>query len=230
MIPRTRQELAAMIDHTLLNPTAVRADIEALCREAAEYQFASVCVLPKWVSLAAERLRGTGVKVCSVAGFPLGAVSPRIKALEAEEVIMAGADEVDMVADLAAILESEQGTLHKDVAAAARVCKAMKPRVPLKVIIESAALTDAQIVFACKVVQGAGADFIKTSTGMLKAGGATVEAVRLMKESAPYCKIKAAGGIRTALEALAMLEAGADRIGTSASVQIVEGFAGNAGV
>lgn len=224
MTPKTKEELAKFIDHTLLSATAVRADIETLCDEAVRYGFASVCITPRWVELAAERLRGTGVKVCTVAGFPLGAVSARLKALEAEEAIMHGADEVDMVADLAAIIESEQGTLLKDIASVAKVCHNMKPPVELKVIIEAAALTEPQIVFACKVAQAAGANFVKTSTGMHKAGGATVEQVRLMKEAAPHCKVKAAGGIRTAADALAMIEAGADRIGASASIAIVEGF------
>lgn len=226
MIPQTKEELAKYIDHTLLSATAVRGDIEVLCDEAMRYGFASVCITPKWVSVAAERLRGSGVKVCTVAGFPLGAVSARIKSLEAQEAIMNGADEVDMVADLAAILESEQQTLHRDIEAVAKVCRVMKPPVELKVIIEAAALTEPQIVFASKVAQAAGADFVKTSTGMHKAGGATTEQVRIMKEAAPYCRVKAAGGIRTAADALAMIEAGADRIGASASIAIVEGFEG----
>lgn len=224
MIPRNRQELAKYIDHTQLGATTVQADIRKLCREAKEYHFAAVCVTPRWVSLAADLLRGSGVLTAGVAGFPLGAVSPRIKALDAEEVIMAGADEVDMVADLAAILEGNEKSLRKDMEAVLKVCRMMKPAVTLKVIIESAALTDEQIVFACRIGQEAGVDYLKTSTGMHKAGGATAEHVRLMAQTAPRCRIKAAGSIRTAEQALAMIEAGASRIGASASVQIVESF------
>jgi deoxyribose-phosphate aldolase len=224
MTVRSRQELAKYIDHTQLSATTVEADIRKLCQEAKEYHFAAVCVTARWVSLSADLLKGSGVLVAGVAGFPLGAVCPRIKALEAEEVIMAGADEVDMVADLAAILEGDQKALRKDIEAVLKVCRMMRPAVTLKVIIESAALTDEQIVFACRVGQEAGVDYLKTSTGMHKAGGATVEHVRLMAQTAPRCKIKAAGGIRTAEQALAMIEAGASRIGASASVQIVESF------
>lgn len=224
MTVRSRQELVKYIDHTQLSATTVEADIVKLCQEAREYQFAAVCVTPRWISLAADLLKGSGVLVAGVAGFPLGAVSPRIKALDAEEVIMAGADEVDMVADLAAILEGDPKALRKDIEAVLKVCRMMKPAVTLKVIIESAALTDEQIVFACRIGQDAGVDYLKTSTGMHKAGGATVEHVRLMVRTAPRCKIKAAGGIRTAEQALAMIEAGASRIGASASVQIVDSF------
>jgi deoxyribose-phosphate aldolase len=224
MTVRTRQELAKYIDHTQLSATTVEADIRKLCQEAREYHFAAVCVTPRWISLSADLLRGSGVLVAGVAGFPLGAVSPRIKALDAEEVIMAGADEVDMVADLAAILEGDEKSLRKDIEVVLKVCRMMKPAVMLKVILESAALTDEQIVFACRIGQEVGVDYLKTSTGMHKAGGATVEHVRLMVQTAPRCKIKAAGGIRTAEQALAMIEAGASRIGASASVQIVESF------
>ena len=224
MIPRSRRELAGTIDHTQLGAATVQADIDKLCQEAKEYQFAAVCVTAKWVSPAADLLRGSGVKVAAVAGFPLGAVSARIKALEAEEVIMAGADEVDMVADLAAIIEGKEDILRQDMETVLKVCRGVQPAVTLKVIIESAALTDEQILFACRIGQAVGVDYLKTSTGMHKAGGATVEHVRLMARTAPGCKIKAAGGIRTAEQALAMLEAGASRIGASASVQIIEGF------
>lgn len=224
MIPQSRAELAAFIDHTLLSSTTVEADVRRLCQEAIRYQFASVCVTPKWISLAADLLQGSGVKVDGVAGFPFGADSPRIKALDAQEVIMAGADEVDMVADLAAIIEEDTKTLWKDLEAVLKVCRSMKPEVTLKVIIESAALTDPQIVFACQIGQAVGVDYLKTSTGLHKAGGAKVEHIRLMTQTAPRCKIKAAGGIRTAEQALAMIEAGASRIGASASVDIIESF------
>lgn len=224
MIPKTKKELAGYIDHTLLSSTAVRSDIERLCAEAIEYGFHSVCILPRWTSLAADILHGTEVKVDGVAGFPFGTDSAKIKALDANEVIMAGADEVDMVADLAAIMEGDLTQAVNDIKAVLKVCRSMRPAVLLKVIIESAALTDEQIVFACKVCQQAGADFIKTSTGMHVAGGARVEDIRLMAQSAPQCRIKAAGGIKTAQQAIAMIEAGANRIGASASVEIMDGF------
>jgi len=224
MTPQTKKQLASYIDHTLLSSTTIEADIRKLCQEAIDYQFAAVCVTPRWISLAADLLRGSGVHVAGVAGFPLGAVSPRLKALDAQEVIMAGADEVDMVADLAAIIEGDQQALMEDMDAVLKVCRSVKPEVELKVIIESAALTDEQIIFACRAGQAVGVDYLKTSTGMHKAGGARVEHVQLMAETAPRCKIKAAGGIRTAEQALAMIEAGASRIGASASVEIIESF------
>lgn len=229
MTIQTVQELAALIDHSLLSSTAVESDIRRLCQEAIEHRFAAVSIAPRWVPLAAKLLRGTGVRTDTVVGFPLGAVSPRLKAIEAEEVIMNGADEVDMAADLAAILQGEEETLLKDIESVRRVCRRVSPPVVLKVIIESAALSEEQIVFACRVGQQAGADYLKTSTGMHKAGGAAAGHVRLMAQAAPRCKIKAAGGIRTAEQALAMIEAGASRLGSSASVQILEGFASAAG-
>jgi len=224
LIPKTRAELALYIDHTLLSATVVRADIERHCAEAVKYGFCSVCVLPRWVSFAADILHGTGVKVDGVAGFPFGTDSAKIKAADAKEVIMAGADEVDMVADLASVIEGNRKYLTNDLKAVLKACRSMRPRILLKVIIESAALSDEQIIFACNVAQEVGVDFIKTSTGLNPAGGANMEDIKLMVKSAPMCKIKAAGGIKTATEALDMIAAGASRIGTSASVQIIEEF------
>lgn len=224
MIPATERELASSIDHTLLSATAIKADIERLCEEAIQHGFHSVCVLPRWTSLAADILHGTGVKVDGVAGFPFGTDSAKIKAADAREVIVAGADEVDMVADLASIIEGDRGYLIEDIQSVLKVCRSVRPAVTLKVIIESAALTDEQIVFACDVCQQVGVNFIKTSTGLNPAGGASVEAVTLMAKSAPKCRIKAAGGIRTAQQAFDMIQAGASRIGTSASVKIIEEF------
>jgi deoxyribose-phosphate aldolase len=174
--------------------------------------------------LAAKIVHGTGVLVDGVAGFPFGTDSAKIKAAGAEEVIMAGADEVDMVADLASVIEGDRRGLIDDIGAVLKVCRSMRPVVTLKVIIESAALSDEQKILACKVCEELGVDFIKTSTGLHPAGGAKVEDVRLMAESAPRCRIKAAGGIRTAQQALEMIAAGASRIGASASVAIVDGF------
>jgi deoxyribose-phosphate aldolase len=169
----------------------------------------------------AERLDGTAVKVGGVVSLPLGADTTKIKVAQAQEAVYAGADEIDMVADLAAIIEADAGYLLHQLQAVLKVCRVMRPPVLLKVIIESAALTENQKVFACQIAQQAGADFVKTSTGLHPAGGATVEDVRLMKEAAPQCRVKAAGGIRTAQQALAFLAAGAERLGTSAGVRIV---------
>ena len=226
MVIESKEQLSGCIDHTLLRASATEADIRKHCAEAVEYGFYSVCVLGRWVSLAADMLSGTAVKIDGVAGFPFGADTTKIKVADAEEVIMCGADEVDMVADLAAVMEGNQRYLANEFRAVLDVCRSMRPAVVLKVIIESAALSEEQIRFVCGTASGAGVDFVKTSTGLHPAGGATVEAVRLMAESAPRCKVKAAGGIRTAEQALAMIDAGAARIGASGSVAIVEGFTG----
>lgn len=224
MLIETKQQLAQYFDHTLLDCLAVETDIRVLCQQAVDYGFCTVCVQPRWVALCADILHGTGVKVCSVAGFPFGTDSPRVKALDAEEIIMAGADEVDMVADLASVVSGDESYLRRDLHSVLNVCRSMKPPVPLKVIIESAALTDDQIRFVCRVCQDVGVNFIKTSTGFQKAGGANVDDVRLMIESAPNCRIKAAGGIKTLDQVMQFIEAGVSRIGASASVQIMEEF------
>jgi len=171
--------------------------------------------------LAAELLAGSKVAVGGVVSLPLGADSTEIKVAQAKEAIFAGADEIDMVADLAAIIESDAKYLQSQVQAVLKVCRSMRPKVLLKVIIESAGLNDNQKIFACQVADRCGVDFIKTSTGLHAAGGATIEDIKLMKATAPNCKIKAAGGIRTAKQALEMLAAGAERIGTSSGVQII---------
>jgi deoxyribose-phosphate aldolase len=219
------KDIAGTIDHTLLKAEATREEILRLCDEAVAWGFHAVCVNGRWVSTAAERLFGTKVKIAAVVGFPLGADTTKIKAAQAREAIDAGADEIDMVADLAAILEADASYLLYQLRSVLKECRSMRPPVLLKVIIESAALTQEQKVFACQIARQAGVDFIKTSTGMHPAGGATAEDVRLIKETAPGCKVKASGGIKTAQQALAMLEAGADRIGTSAGVQIMQELA-----
>jgi deoxyribose-phosphate aldolase len=196
-------DVAQRIDHTLLKAEATQAEILRLCDEAVAYGFHAVCVNDRWLSLAADRLQEAPVRVAGVVSLPLGADTTKIKGAQAQDAIYAGADEIDMVADLAAIIEGDERYL-------------------LQVIIESAALTHDQKVFACQIAQEAGVDYLKTSTGYHPAGGATVEDVKLMKEAAPKCKIKAAGGIKTAQQAIAMLEAGADRIGTSAGVRIMD--------
>jgi len=216
--------LAWHIDHTLLKATATSDDIRRLCAEAKEYGFGAVCVNGRWVELAAECLAGTKVKVAGVVSLPLGADTTKIKAAQVKEAIFAGADEVDMVADLAAIIEGDDFYLAHQLRAVLKVCKSMRPPVALKVIIESAALTREQKIFACSIADKCRVDFVKTSTGMHPAGGATIDDVKLMRENAPRCRIKAAGGIKNAKQAIEFLEAGAERIGTSSGVEIIEEF------
>jgi len=218
----TGTNIAGYIDHTLLKAEATGEEILRACDEAVTWGFHAVCVNGRWVSLIAERLYGTKVKTAGVVSLPLGADTTKVKVAGARDLIDAGADEIDMVADLAAIIEGDAKYLLHQFRSVLRECRSMKPAVLLKVIIESAALTREQKVFACQITQQAGVDFIKTSTGLHPAGGATAEDVRLIKETAPTCKVKASGGIKTAQQALAMLEAGADRIGASAGVQIME--------
>jgi len=218
------KQLAGCIEHTLLSATATKEKIEQLCRQAIDLGFHSVCVNPRWVGFAAEQLHGSKVKVGGVVSLPLGADTTKIKVSQAKEAIFAGADEIDMVADLAAIIEGDERYLHHQLQSVLKVCRSMRPAVVLKVIIESAALTREQKIFACQIADRCGVDFVKTSTGLHPAGGPTVEDIKLMKETAQRCKIKAAGGIRTAKQAVEMLDAGADRIGTSSSVQIINEF------
>ena len=218
------KQLAGCIDHTLLSATATSEQIRQLCEEAKTHGFHAVSVNPRWVALATEELHGSKVAVGGVVSLPLGADSTKIKIAQAREAIFAGADEIDMVADLAAIIEGNSPYLSNQLQALLKLCRSFRPAVLLKVIIESAALSREQKIFACQIADKCGADFVKTSTGMNPAGGATVEDIKLMKKNAPHCKIKAAGGIRTAKQALEMLEAGADRIGTSSSVQIINEF------
>lgn len=224
MTDAKEKQLADCIDHTLLSATATTEQIKQLCQEAKGYGFYSVSINPRWVALAAEELHGCKVKVDGVVSLPLGADSTKIKVAQAEDCIFAGADEIDMVADLAAIIEGDAKYLSNQLQMVLKVCHSMRPTVCLKVIIESAALTHKQKIFACRIAQETGVDFIKTSTGLHPAGGATVDDIKLMKESAPNCKVKAAGGIKTAKQALEMLEAGADRIGTSSGLEIINEF------
>lgn len=219
---QTKDQLAATIEHTLLTVTATADDIRRLCGEAKAAGFCGVCVNPRWVSLAADILAGSAVKIVSVAGFPLGADITKIKAAQTKEVIFAGADEVDMVVDIAAVMAGDERYLVSEFTKVLKVCRVMKPPVVLKVIIEAAALTEQQQRFVCRIASEIGVDFVKTSTGLHPAGGARIEDVKLMKEAAPRCKVKAAGGIRTAKQALEFLAAGAERIGTSAGLTILE--------
>ena len=207
--------LASYIDHTLLKPIATKADILKICEEAKQYHFASVCVNPCWVSLCADVLKGSGVKVCTVIGFPLGANTSEIKAQEAALAIKQGAQEVDMVINIGALKEGNTDYVYQDILA---VRKASEGKV-LKVIIETSYLTDEEKKTVCQLCAKAGADFVKTSTGFSSAG-ATAEDVKLMKEASGI-KVKASGGVRTKEDALKMIEAGADRLGASAGIKIV---------
>lgn len=215
----TKQELAKYIDHTNLKPGATRADVAALCAEAKEYGFASVCVNPCHAADAARLLAGTDVAVCCVIGFPLGASTTAVKAYEAIDAVHKGATEIDMVINIGWAREGRWGELRAEIAA---VVAAIRGRAKLKVILETCLLTDEQKVEACRAAVRAGADFVKTSTGFSKAG-ATVEDVALMRQTVgPDVGVKAAGGIRTCADAIAMIEAGATRIGASAGVAILE--------
>jgi deoxyribose-phosphate aldolase len=217
----TAAQLAAMIDHTLLKAEATPRMIDKLCAEAREYRFASVCVNPCNVARSARALAGTGVLVCSVVGFPLGASSSRVKAFEAERAIEDGAHEIDMVINVGALKGGDYALAKQDIASVAEVCHANGAH--CKVIIETALLSDEEKVAACLLIVEAGADFCKTSTGF-GPGGATVQDVALMRGVVgPHFGVKAAGGIRTYADAQAMIGAGASRIGASASTQIIQG-------
>ncbi|MDD7593025.1 MAG: deoxyribose-phosphate aldolase [Peptoniphilaceae bacterium] len=212
-------EINRMIDHTLLKPEATPEQIEQLCREARDYHFCSCCVNTAYVPQVHAALEGSDVKTCCVVGFPLGAMSTAAKAFEARQAIADGADEVDMVLHVGALKSGDDDYVKQDIQAVKDVCG---ERV-LKVILETCLLTDEEKKRACELAVAAGADFVKTSTGF-STGGATVEDVRLMKETVgERAQVKASGGIHTTAEALAMIEAGASRIGASAGIQIVEG-------
>jgi deoxyribose-phosphate aldolase len=212
--------VAALIDHTLLKPEASRADIEKLCREAAEFHFATVCVNPVWAALAAARLKGTGVGVCSVVGFPLGATTPDVKHYETRRAIYDGASEIDMVINVGALKSGDLRTVERDIEAVVDPCR--QCGVLSKVIIEAALLTDDEKVTACTLIKAAGADFVKTSTGF-GPGGATAADVALMRRVVgSEMGVKAAGGVRDFDSVKAMVAAGATRVGASAGVKIVQ--------
>jgi len=211
------KSLATMIDHTLLKPEANWDDMRRLCQEAKDYQFASVCVNPFWVSWCAELLAGTPIPVCSVAGFPLGASATRIKAEEAQQAVSDGAKEIDMVLNVGALKAGKFELVHNDIQ---RVVEAIEPA-QCKVIIEACLLTDYEKVAACVIVREAGAHFVKTSTGF-STSGATIHDVSLMRRVVgTELGVKAAGGIRDYKTAIAMVNAGATRIGASAGVKIL---------
>jgi deoxyribose-phosphate aldolase len=216
----TRQQLASMIDHSLLRPNATLEELKRVCQEAIEYGFKAVCINPIFVADAVSLLKGKDVVVCSVVGFPFGTHSSEIKAKETTEVIERGAREVDMVIWVGALKEKKDRDVVKDIRAvvdAARGC-------PVKVILETCYLTEEEKVRGCRLVMEAGAAFVKTSTGFAS-GGPTIEDVRLMRNTVGKdFGVKAAGGIRTLEDALKMIEAGANRLGTSGSVAIIQRF------
>ena len=212
-------ELARYIDHTLLRTDAQRADVAKLIEEAKAYHFASVCVSPIWVSYVSEALRDTGIKTCTVIGFPQGATPSAVKAFETKQAVADGADEVDMVIAVGRLKDSDDAYVKADIEA---VVQAAGGKALTKVIIETCLLTDEEKRRACLLAKEAGADFVKTSTGFA-AGGATAADVRLMRECVGETMgVKAAGGIRSRADAEAMLAAGATRLGTSSGVKIVE--------
>jgi len=218
----SRKELAKLIDSTLVKAVATKSEIEKLCHEAIQYGFRCAVVNPVYVKFAAKLLEGSNVKVCSTVGFPFGVSLPEIKALEAVKAVEDGAEELDMVINLSALKSGDYEFVKRDIAAVVDV-KRLSKEIIVKVIIEIAYLTRDEKVIACKLVKEAGADFVKTSTGLF-GGGATVEDVRLMRQTiGRNMGVKAAGGIRTYADAVAMIEAGANRLGTSTAVAIIKG-------
>lgn len=220
----TAHDWASLIDHTLLKPEASESDIKKLCSEAAEFGFASVCVNPGWVKRAAEFLKGTGVPVCTVIGFPLGATLHDVKAYEARRAIFNGAEEVDMVINIGALKSGDDCLVEDDIRAVVEA--AHENHILCKVIIETALLTDDEKVRACLAAKNAGADFVKTSTGFAK-GGATADDISLMRRTVGSALgVKASGGVKGIEDARAMFEAGATRIGASVGVKIAQEASG----
>jgi len=214
---REPKELAAYIDHTLLKPDADQKSIIALCQQAVENGFCSVCINPFWISLAKEQLKGSQVKLCTVCGFPLGADDPSLKSAEARKAVELGTDEIDMVINVGALNSGLYKEVSQDIA---EVVKAADGKT-VKVIIETCLLTKEQKIEACLIARGAGAHFVKTSTGF-SSGGATVSDIALMRQTVgSELGVKASGGVKTAEDALAMIKAGANRIGTSSGIKII---------
>ena len=218
----SKKELATMIDSTNVKATATKGEIENLCKEAIQYGFRCAVVNPVYVKFASKLLEGSSVKVCSTIGFPFGVSLPEIKALEAAKAVEDGANELDMVINLSALKSGDYDAVKRDIAAVVDV-KRLSREIIVKVIIETAYLTNEEKITACKLVKEAGAGFVKTSTGFF-GKGATVEDVKLMRQTVgKEMGVKAAGGIRTYADTVAMIAAGANRIGTSTAVQIIEG-------
>jgi deoxyribose-phosphate aldolase len=218
--PAEVRALARLMDHTLLRPQATRSQIEQLADEARQWCFGTICVNSTWVPLAVERLRGSGVKVAAVVGFPFGASVTSVKRAEAQAAILAGAQEVDMVMNVGAMKSGDLESVENDIRGVAEICH--EGGALLKVILENAYLTDEEKVEACRVVQRAGADYVKTSTGFAPSGATAADVRRMRETVGPEMGVKAAGGIRTLADAVSMLDAGATRLGTSASIAILE--------
>jgi deoxyribose-phosphate aldolase len=213
-------ELAKFIDHTLLKPEATEDQVNKLCEEAAKHHFYSVCVNSSWAEHCARKLAGSGVKVCAVVGFPLGAMDSRAKAFEARTAIANGANEIDMVMNVGAMKAKNLKLVREDMLAVRRACRT---GIVLKVILETCMLTDEEKVLACQIAKDVECDFVKTSTGFNK-GGATVADIALMRRTVgPKMGVKAAGGVRSYEDAIAMIGAGATRLGTSSGAAIVTG-------
>lgn len=213
-----KQDLAKMIDHTILKPEATKEEVKKICEEAKEYKFASVCINPSNVALAYDMLKNTEVKVCTVIGFPLGANTTEVKAFEAGDAISKGATEVDMVINIGRLKDKDYEYVRNDIKA---VVEAAKNKALVKVIIETCLLTDEEKRVVCSLAKEAGANFVKTSTGFSKSG-ATKEDIALMRNTVGESMgVKASGGVRTYEDAVAMAEAGASRIGASASIAIL---------
>ncbi len=225
----TASDLARRIDHTILKPEALAPEVHKVVTEALQHQFASVCVAPAWVAKVSAMLRGSPVACCTVVSFPHGTSKPTLKAIEATSAIKDGATEVDVVAFLPFLINHDVESAKAELIEVVRGARAVRSDVVIKVIVESAALMklggdkgERAIATACQAVRESGCDFIKTSTGFHPAGGASIEAVRLMKKYGEGLLVKASGGIRDLATAKAMIEAGADRLGLSASVAIIE--------
>lgn len=215
--------LNKMIDHTLLKPEATEGDVAKLCAEAVEYGFASICINPCFVPIAKQLLGDSDIKVCTVVGFPLGACRPEIKAYEAEVAVQEGAKEVDMVINIGLAKDKKYDELESEIRRVTETVKAIDPEVIVKVIIETCLLTDEEKVLVCERALATGADFVKTSTGF-STGGAKSEDVALMKKTVSnQMRVKASGGVRSYADAMKMIHAGAERIGTSNGISIVNG-------
>jgi deoxyribose-phosphate aldolase len=224
-LPTTAAELGRYIDHTVLKPEARRAQIERLCDECREFNFAAACINSCWVELCAARLAGSETAVATVVGFPLGASLSETKADEARRAVDLGATEVDMVVNIGALLDGDKAAVVRDIAAVVAATKRANADAQVKVILETRALPDEAIVLGCRCVAEAQADYVKTSTGFHPNGGATVEHVALLHRHCAPIKVKAAGGIRDLETALAMIEAGASRLGMSAGADVVRAMA-----
>ncbi len=219
----TREELGKLIDHTLLKPEATRRAIEQLCREALDHHFAAVCVNPSRVAEAAPLLAGSGIGLAAVVGFPLGSTPAAVKVYEARTVLDLGATEIDLVINIGALKDGDERLVGREIEQVVNVARQHSTNVLVKVILETGLLYRDEKINGCILARTAGADFVKTSTGML-GSGATVEDVKLLKEQAWPLQVKASGGIRTWEQAVAMVQAGATRIGTSSGIVILNGM------